>query len=378
MLGSLIFFSVILYLSYAILILFYRRAWLQLPDFFLDKNYHPQTSISVIIPARNEAKNIAAVLKDILSQYYPTHLMEIIVVDDHSEDATAEIVKTFHGVKLISLCNFTEGKKLNAYKKKAIEIAIAQSKGELILTTDADCKMNAYWLLSIVQYYEMTHPQLIASPVTFSPVHSWFDRFQSLDFMTMQGITGAVAQSQSGTMCNGANLAYAKSAFEAVNGFKDIDDIASGDDMLLMYKIEKKFPSQTTFLKCKEALVSTETMPTFRAFLQQRIRWASKATKFKDKRIQVILLLVYLFNFILLLLFCCAVLKLASLGLFVGFLIAKTILELYFLRPVAIFFGKQNELKHFPLMQFVHIPYILFSGFFSQFGKYNWKERSVK
>ena len=73
-----------------------------------------------------------------------------------------------------------------------------------------------------------------------------------MDFMVLQGITGAVVYKNNLSMCNGANLAYEKKAFYEVNGFAGIDHIASGDDMLLMHKIWKKYPDRVHYLKSKE------------------------------------------------------------------------------------------------------------------------------
>ena len=50
-----------------------------------------KTSLSVIIPVRNEAANIEALLNDISNQTYPKNAFEVIVVDDSSEDETVEI-----------------------------------------------------------------------------------------------------------------------------------------------------------------------------------------------------------------------------------------------------------------------------------------------
>ncbi len=378
MVAILIFISVVFFLCYAALIFYYKNGWTHLPNFVFNKQYTPSTKVSIIIPARNEELNIKHLLKDILSQYYPTHLMEIIVVDDHSTDNTAQIIQSFQGVKYIDLSDHTDGKILNAYKKKAIETAIAQSEGDLIVTTDADCRMGAYWLLSLVQYFEKYKHQFIAAPVQFANDGSFFQTFQSLDFMTMQGITGAIVNNHSGTMCNGANLAYTKKAFNAVGGFKDIDDIASGDDMLLMYKIDQKYPARTGFLKCSEAIVTTAPMQDLKSFLQQRIRWASKATKFKDKRIKFVLGLVYFFNLTFLMLQLFSLQNSKNLITFFGLLILKAGIEFYFLKPVSQFFKKEKELYPFFILQFIHIPYILISGLMGQFGTYRWKERIVK
>ncbi len=378
MLHLFIFIAVLLSLLYAVLILYYRDGWLRLPEYRPDNTLTPITKVSILIPARNEEANIGPLLKDIMAQYYPPELMEVIVIDDHSTDRTADIASSFKGVTCISLSDFTEGKFLNAYKKKAIEIAIQQSNGELIITTDADCRMCQYWVRSIVRYYETYRHQLIASPVLFTTDNSWFQTFQSIDFTAMQGITGALSATHSGTMCNGANLAYTRKAFNAVNGFNGIDDIASGDDMLLMHKIEQRFPRKTSYLKCKDAIVYTSPMPTLKTFLQQRTRWASKANTFEDKRITAVLAIVYLFNLLFPVLLIASFFNNQSISAFIFLWLLKTALEVSLLLPVSAFFHKKKELTYFALLQFIHIPYVLYAGLRGQTGTYEWKGRQVR
>lgn len=378
MINLILFIAVLFFLGYAILILYFRAGWQASNEFKVKKDHTPVTKVTIIIPARNEEKNIERILKDIRAQIYPDDLTEIIVVDDHSTDTTAEIVKRFPAVKLLSLNDYTNGQVLNAYKKKAIEIAIQQSSGELIITTDADCAMCEFWLLSIVCYYELYHHKLIAAPVAFFNYKNWFQNFQSVDFLTMQGVTAALARFRSGTMCNGANLAYTREAFNAVHGFEGINDIASGDDMLLMYKIDQRFPRQTSYLKCKDAIVYTDAMHSIKAFLAQRIRWASKASRFKDSRLVFILVCVFAFNLFLLILLAASFFSLTLLKIFFTVLIAKAGIELCLLLPVSRFFNKRHELHYFYFLQFVHIPYIILSAILSQFGSYEWKDRKVK
>ena len=139
--------SLVLFTGYAALILYYRHCWLKIPCFTPGEAPPPPIKISIIVPARNEEQNIIACLDSICNQTYPPELYEVIVVDDYSTDDTASIVKNYasKNVKLISLKDFTKGQTLNSYKKKAIEIAVAQSAGELIVTTDADCIATPEW-----------------------------------------------------------------------------------------------------------------------------------------------------------------------------------------------------------------------------------------
>ena len=290
--------SLVLFIFYAALILYYAISWRSIPTNEKQETAKEkqETFLSIIIPARNEEQNIKACLDSICNQSYPKELYEVLVINDYSTDATAAIIKSYSekNVQLISLQQITRGATLNSYKKKAIEIAIAQSTGEIIVTTDADCIVPANWLQTIASFYKQNDAAFIAMPVSYNCQNNFLEIFQSLDFMTLQGITGASVYKRIHSMCNGANLAYTKKAFYAAGGFTGIDDIASGDDMLLMHKIYQQQPAKVFFLKSKEVIVQTQPMKTLKDFFNQRIRWASKADKYDDKRIFGVLLLVYL------------------------------------------------------------------------------------
>lgn len=379
---SIIIITILLFLIYACLIIYYRQSWLAIPIDNWQLAWDKQFSIfiSVIIPARNEEENIQACLDSITNQGYPKNLFEVIVVDDFSTDRTVEIVNSFanKNVSLLSLKDFAKEGELNSYKKKAIEIAISKANGELIITTDADCIVQNKWLETIACFYEKYNPAFIAAPVAYHGETNFLKIFQSLDFMTLQGITGASVYKKFHSMCNGANLAYEKKVFLEVDGFAGIDNIASGDDMLLMHKIFNRYPDKVLFLKSRDAIVQTKPAGTLQEFLNQRIRWASKADKYTDKKITGVLLLVYLFNVWIFLLGILSSFYPNLFGWFIGVMIAKTIVELFFLYPVAKFFKKEKLLWWFPLAQPFHILYTMVAGWLGKFGSYKWKERKVK
>ncbi len=374
---------------YGLLMLWYRYGWKRLALYTPSGLSPAATKVTVIIPARDEEHHILACLDAISLQTYPAHLVEVIVVDDHSTDRTAERVRNFidsgigkpnaQKVRLISLKDYLpEGARLNAYKKKAIETAVNLAEGEFIITTDADCIMYERWIETLVGYYETRGLKFIAAPVSFYRESSFFKVFQSLDFLSMQGITGATAQLHCGTMCNGANLAYEKQAFLDVGAFKGVDCIASGDDMLLMYKMYKAYPDGIGFIKHPHAIVRTLPAENLRAFLRQRVRWASKADKYDDKRLTVVLAFVYLWNVVLAGLFVAGFFYPWLWALCLCFILYKTAIELFFLLPVARFFQKSRLLWFFFPAQFLHIPYIVVAGWLGKFGHYEWKGRKVK
>ncbi|WP_169540003.1 glycosyltransferase family 2 protein [Niabella aurantiaca] len=371
-----------MFVVYAYLILFYTRSWKQIPaQAAAGTPAVTGPSFTIIIPARNEAENILPLLQSIKKQPYPSHLFEVIVVDDHSDDRTASLAERFaadnRDAPFIKVIRLT-GREMNSYKKKAIETGIAAAKHDWIVCTDADCITPPGWLQSFAQAISETDPVFIAAPVAFNEEKGLVNLFQDLDFLTLQGITGASVYKNIHTMCNGANLAYRKDVFGEVNGFRGIDRIASGDDMLLMHKIWKQYPHRVVYLKSKQAIVKTAAAPTWGAFFNQRIRWASKATSYDDKRIFAVLLLVYLFNASFLVLLIAGFVNSIFFFVLPGFWILKTIIEYPFIKSVAQFFNKRSRLKYFFLFQPLHIGYTILAGFLGSFGRYEWKGRRVK
>ncbi len=340
-----------------------------------------KTKFSIIIPARNEAQSIGKCLQSILDNQYPAALYEVIVVDDYSTDQTVEIVRKLQSehsnIRLIQLANIAE-KPLRAYKKKAIETAIGQSGGDWIITTDADCITGKEWLHFYDAYIQEKNPVFVAAPVMFINTGSFISIFQSLDFISLQGVTAAMVSAGFLSMCNGANLAYKKTVFYEVEGFKGIDHIASGDDMLLMNKIQQKFPDKTGYIFSPEMIVETLPMPDWKSFINQRIRWASKSGNYKDKNILQVLFLVYLLNLFLFILPFAGILFPFVFKYWIIFLIVKILCELPFMFKVASFFNCVSLLWWFPLMQPFHIVYTVIAGWLGKFGNYKWKGREMK
>ena len=374
--------SSVLTLGYIVVMYQYIKGWKMLPTWEVPPHYVPNTKVSIVIPARDEEKSILNCLSSIVQQNYPASLWEVIVVDDHSTDQTVALVSSFAhpNVKLLRLSDFVQEGETKAYKKKAIEVAIAASTGSLIVTTDADCVVQPNWLMLLVSYCECQQMKFVAAPVNFYQERNALERFQSLDFMGMMGIAGGGIQRGFMRMCNGANLAYTKAVFEEVHGFQNINHIASGDDMLLMHKVAARYPKQVGYLKNIAATVFTHAKPTLRDFLQQRIRWATKSSGYQEKMVTVILALVLFFclNIVLI------VLLIPLLGwkvvpILVGVLLAKAIMDYLFLGLMSRFFEREQLMNAFIPSFFMHIAYIVFVGTAANFVKnYEWKGRKVK
>lgn len=371
------YFSIFLTLIYVFVVITFIRGWAVI-KVFVPNNHIPRTKVSIIIAARNEELLIGKTLSDIIAQDYDKSLVEVIVIDDHSTDSTSEIISSYakDGVKLITL---NEANALNSYKKKAIQTAIATATGNLIITTDADCRMGFNWLKTIVNCYETKGYKMISSPVAYFEEKSFFERLQTLEFSYLIGLGASTIGNNSPSTCNGANLAYEKEAFFEVGGFTGIDDLASGDDELLLHKMTAMYDRKIGFLKNADAIVYTHAKPTISDFLQQRKRWASKTTKYKDKVVLILGASIWLFNLSILINAFLAIIFPASESLQFLFLqlALKFIIELVFLTGVTSFFKRKQLLFLLPILNVPHILYFIYIGILGNSGKYNWKGRMV-
>ncbi len=379
---------------YALLMLAYRWGWTRSPESD-EPAEDPRTRIAVIVPARNEAARIGRCVQALMQQDYPPELLELFIIDDHSRDGTAEAaqkavqaagLRPGMRVQVLSLADMLREARQNpqsgrrfrrAYKKAAIELAIQRSSGQLIVTTDADTRPGASWLRRLAGAYETKGWKLIAGPVSYYPDPSLLGKFQELDFLSLVGIAAASIRLGFYNLCNGANLAYDRAAFDEVGGFSGIDDLPSGDDLMLMHKIGRRYPGRIGFLKDKKAIVRTHTEPSLPGFWQQRLRWASKSTRYEDRRITLILTGVWLFNLGIPL---CMVLGVTDNAWFrIGLLmfLVKIMADTLFQAPVVRFFNRSQLLWSFLPLQLAHIAYVVLMGPWSTLAPYRWKGRRV-
>lgn len=378
--------SFILALLYIALMLFYVEQWQNQKE-FTTTDISRNTTVSIIIPARNESAHILNCLDAVLHQNYPANLYEVIVIDDFSEDDTFALASSIqkHNLRVFKLAALLadEQETIHSYKKKAIEKAIDQSQAELIVCIDADVVMGEKWLRTLVAFYEQTQCLMIAAPVMFNQRPTFTARFQTLDFCGMMVTTAAVVESGNGLMCNGANLAYTRKAFHYVQGFKEVDSFGSGDDVFLMYKIHAAFPGACRFLKSKTATVFTEAQLNTKAFFNQRLRWASKNKHFKDRKINAQLVIILLTNLSIVFNFFCWMLNLVFSfydGAVFGYVLLiqlgiKSLADWIYLSTGATFFNRKAMLWWFIPAQVAHIIYISVVGVLGNFSSYQWKGR---
>jgi len=366
----------ILSFTYFIYIIIHLISWSRIP-LSVTAGTTPKTKVTVIIAVRNEEENIGNCLNAIAAQTYPAHLFEIVVVDDHSTDKTKE--RTEKALSQIKVASKSISNRENSQgKKSAISEGIKHSSGELIVITDADCQSTSKWLSTIESEYQKSGAYMLCGPVEIRCEPGLLGRFQTIELDGFSLLSGAGINIGVPLLCSGANIAYTRQLFNDVEGFKDIDHNPTGDDVLLMFKVHKKFPGKIAFLKSMDALVTTSGVASFKDFLLQRIRWASKGLYSKNFANSFVSLLAFSSNFFSV----AAILVIAISGKLFPMLIfglaVKILADFLLLLFAADFFNRKKLLWIFPVAELITMLYVSWVGIVSNFSSYSWKDRHYK
>jgi len=368
--------------SYALFTLVLWRVWKRMPEFQTevgDSVSEERIWLSVIIPVRNEAENIGALLRDLENQTLSPQLFEVWVVDDESTDQTAAIVTDFAGKSLLNLHLIRMEKMESASpKKRAIQTAVKVARGKLIVTTDGDCRVSEKWLREILAFYLRTGARCISGPVTFTGERKVTDYLQTVEFASLVGSGACAMKLGKPNMCNGANFAYEKKVFEEVGGFEGVDQIASGDDELLMHKIHDLYPGSVEFLKSPGAVVRTAPHQTWKGFRNQRQRWASKWRFYRTASPKILAIYIFICNACLLAGGLAVVSGMLSGYVFGAVFLLKILPEWLFVGSVLRFMQKGRAVVYIPLVQLLYPFYVVYFGLAGQKSAYEWKGRKLQ
>ena len=367
-------------IGYVFFILWLSYGFKKVPLFTTSVNI-PKQGFSIIIPFRNEEKNLPRLLDSIRQLDYPASLYEILLVNDNSDDASVTCIELYikkHSQKNIKILNSIRTS--NSPKKDAIQTAIAVTNYSWIVTTDADCMVPTLWLRELDSFIEHTNAKLVAGPVTL-PTHSstFLNVFEQMDTLSLAGATIGGFGHQQAFLCNGAHLAYEKASFIEVNGFQGNTHIASGDDHFLLEKFTEAFPNQIHYLKSPQAIVTTTFQESWASYITQRKRWAAKSTGYTKaftKGVGVLILVSNL-TFVMGVVFAFAKAYTHPLP-FLILLFIKIVADFILLIQASRFFNKQKLLLWYPLCALWY-PFISsYIALISLKGGFTWKGRYFK
>lgn len=311
----------------------------------------------MVIAARNEQENLPWLLSDLVNQDYPKDKLEIIVANDRSSDNTANIVKEMmkkhKNIKHIKIDNTRE----IAPKKFALEQGIKKSNGEIILSTDADCRVLKTWVTSMSSSLD----EKDGITIGFSRISakSFFEKYQLIDFFCIFIANVGFAGWNKYFSGSGQNLAYNKKSFFNIGGFTNKEKSISADDMFLVQSISSIGNCQINFNP--KSFVFTIPEKTIIDFINQRIRWSSysKNNLYKKPNFFLFLLSAYLCNVIIL------IFAFIEPNISLQILLAKLILEgAIIIKGSRLFTTKVSSFSFiiWSILQPIYIPFIGIAG----------------
>jgi cellulose synthase/poly-beta-1,6-N-acetylglucosamine synthase-like glycosyltransferase len=353
-------------LGYFLLLSTYADLWNQLEPG--KEEIAENTSVSVIVPYRNEADNLPYLIHSINNLEIEAIEIEFIFINDHSTDEGEKVINESNIGPSFSAFSLSNG----SGKKEALQLGWAKAKGTYIFQTDADCILPTNWVKSMLSCFA-SEVDLVSGPVKFKDEKGFFKHLVQLDFMGLIAIGASHIQWKKPMICNGANLAYRKSVISNAELNKEK---ASGDDVFLMQSVAEYGAERVAFCKAQGAMIETDGPQNFKEFWNQRLRWSSKNSNYSNAQNTNILGFVWLFNVAILI----GLLSFSLIGLTVAatLVVFKIIAEDKYYSQFVEFFSGRNWFTNLFLGQLFHIVYMAVLPPLSQVLKYRWKERKLK
>ncbi len=252
----------------------------------------PPNSVSIIVPFHNEESTIGQMIESVLAQRTETRF-ELIAVDDHSSDKSAQIVSTI--AQTDSRLHLTTSTQRG--KKNALLCGIEQAQSDTIIITDADCTYPPTWINTMTSAFA-GECMLLAAPVRIAGINSLFNKFQFVDFASLVGSGMGAAGCRHPIMCNAANLMFSKSAFERLNNPLN-NSYASGDDVFLLHKFKQAYGDKIRFVFSADATAETKPATSISHFMRQRMRWGGKTPGYTDRDAIAVAFVVAVTNIVL-------------------------------------------------------------------------------
>ncbi|OGB99379.1 hypothetical protein A2V82_06080 [candidate division KSB1 bacterium RBG_16_48_16] len=237
--------------------------------------------VSVVVAARNEARFLPACLSSLVDLDYPKERLEIVIVNDDSQDTSEEIIRQFASTSpVIKYVNLASHQKKRPGKEGAILSGINSSRGEMIFITDADCRVPCSWIKTLLS--AMAPDVGIVGGFTLldrrGDSTSIWGKIQSLDWLFLLSMACAAARMGKPLSWVGNNLAFRRDAYDEVGGYLGIDS-SLVEDFSLINAIRRKTAWRIVFSTSPGAIISSYPEKTLKQFYFQRRRWATGVSK---------------------------------------------------------------------------------------------------
>jgi len=331
-------------------------------------------SVTVVIAARNEERNLPALFASLASQTYPEALTEIILINDRSEDNTGPLMQQFSKTRTnVSCIEISCSDLQTSPKKYAIEQAIALAENEIILTTDADCTHSPNWIKSMMSCFSEDISMVLgyAPYLTTGRFNTLFHKLLAFDYLAMGTISLAGIASGYPVTSFGGNLAYRKAEFIKLGGFGEANRFISGDDDLLVHRFNNSARGRITFNNQADSAAFNPPPVNLKKFIRQRLRFSSKHLAYPAELLFG-MGLVYIFNLLLIAGLIYSIFNPAAFILTAAMLALKTAVDLRLLKKGTTLLHERNFLHLYPLAMIPHLFYVVLIPLFAQIKPQRW------
>lgn len=370
-----LFFTRIAAFCYLLLMLVYMAGWQRLLKVYSTRRAE-MPMLSIVVAMRNEEANIEKLLKALARQSYPADKIQVVLVDDHSTDGSAEMAQKM--AHLLGLQNFTQIVNDGTGKKQALSSALKHISGEWVLFTDADCEPHQQWAETMMSAAGEGRAMMLLGPVRLTPVKGILPTFQTLEMNSLMAATAGSAGIGLPSMANGANMALHRSLLGVESDSALKPGFASGDDMFRLETILKRYGSKAVrMVMQEESMVSTAPAIGWKAFFAQRLRWVSKSGGYRRAETIVPALVVFAFNALLTVVLLLSVFFPVLVLAYLAFIVLKTLTDLPLVWPANRMAGQSCLLPWFPLFQLIYPPYVFFTALAGLLIPVRWKGRAA-
>lgn len=362
-------------IAYSLLQCFFATRFLYLPQHSQKDSLDVALpSLSICLVFRNEEEQLEQCVKSLLSAASQIKQLEIIMVDDHSEDSSPQIAEEL--TRSHSCIQFLKAS--GEGKKRAISQAVQAANGDWIFTADADCMYPENSIANLLLLVITDNHQIGAMPVVVTEVNSLMSAYESLESHGIMAITAVALKDRLFYSASGAALLYPKQLFQKLQPYRNNFDILSGDDLFLLYAYKRISGKEIFFTKNREKVVTTSGQKNWTSYFEQRLRWASKNTKFKDLKLSGILLLTIAADIIFILLVILAFFEKSMLSGIIALCMFKALSEVYLLIVSSRYWQHTKLLRYLPLVVLIRSFIQLSLLFYYLFNKkVKWKGRTI-
>ena len=361
--------------AYCIVIIKFSNSIYYYNNIKVESNFQP--NVSIVISARNEEKNIGNLIDLLLKQDYPKNKIEILVANDRSIDNTEKILKAYSKNNInIKELNIYETPIGWANKKWALNQLIDLSKSDIILQIDADCIPTKMWVKTMTNYFCNNNVGFVAGCSPLIHNDKFLNNLFQMESLVQEAVNAGAILNNMVLSCTGRNIAFRKKYFDLIEGYAGNEHISSGDDDLLLQKMAIETNCIIRYSINENSLVDSYAPYKFSDFINQRLRFASKAflyykikTTFELKAISI---LIYLTNMIFLI-SCLLVLSFYSYFFLVP-IILKMTADLLFSFIFMLKVKRNWSFKSYLILTALYPLYVILFGTLGPLIKVDWKK----